>query len=244
MTEDNSKAMRRIRAALELSWDESTTDGEREQARETAMRLMSLYGISHAHLVAEGKATDEIGTTKIELTDPYSYNKGQILAYVAKALRCKSVYTKQRGKRYEEMTIVGAESDRERVEMLYTSVLVQAYHGLGYISGNSASATKVMRSTYLSAYGHRIGERLKEIERSTIAEDAASSGGGAEMVLVDRATLIDTHFDELFGGALKKVDQGRRYSNSAWNTGVTNANRADLGQSRVHGGRRELTSGR
>lgn len=244
MTEanDNDRALRRIRAALELSLDEGATKEEREHARETAMRLMSLYGIEHAHLVADGKATDEIGVTKIELTDPYSFAKGRMLGFIADALRCKPLFTRSRGQRYEEMTIVGAASDRERVEMLYTSVLVQAYQGLGRVSGPSAARTKVLRSSYLVAFGHRVGERLTEIERATIAEDVVSSGTGAEVVLVDRKAQVEVAFDALFGGTTKTVGKSRRYSESAWRAGVDGANRADLGQSRVGGGRRELTA--
>lgn len=238
----DEKILRRVRALSDIASRESTPEGEREAAMQKAMELMALYGITQAHLVSEGKATDEIGRTDIAITDPYSYPKVLLVHNLAEALRCKAIITKQSGKRYQRVAVIGAESDRERVEFLYTSLLVQALRGLARVNGYSAADTKVRRSNYLRGFGFRAGERLKEIERATIQEDAATSGTGAELVLLDRSTLVERAYRDMFPDAHKTKSSYRR-NNAAWSQGTNDANRADLGQSRVGGGRRELTAG-
>jgi hypothetical protein len=237
----DEKALRRIRAMLDMAERASTPEGERQQALETAMRLMSLYGIEQAHLVGAGEVRDEIGSSVINLTDPHSHGKFLLVHYLAKALRCKAIATKYGGSRYQEVTVVGAESDRARVEMLYTSLLVQAYQRLSFISGPSAGRTRVLRASFLRGFAFRIGERLTEIEVRTITEDTTSTGSGAEIVLVDRVAQVDRMFAEMFPSE-RKIKSRRSHNDAAWNAGKTQANRADLGQVRVGHGSRELTA--
>ena len=63
---------------------------------------------------------------------PYALDKSGLLAAVAHALRCRSVRRKEwlAGQYVYRMHLFGFESDLERTELLYTSLLVQASYGL------------------------------------------------------------------------------------------------------------------
>lgn len=238
----DDKILRRVRQMFDIASRETTPEGEREAAMDKAMSLMAAYGLTKAHLVSEGREADEIGRTDIAITDPYSYAKVMLVHHLSEALRCKAIITKQNGKRYQRIAIVGADSDRERVEMLYTNLLVQSFNGLRHIYDCNASRTRVARSNYLRGFAFRAAERVAAIERAAVADDVAASGSGAEVVLFDRNNLVVKAYKEMFPEA-RATKKSYQHDDQAWNAGKSDADRADLGQSRVNGGRRELTVG-
>ena len=97
-----------------------------------------------------------------------------LLGSIAEANRAKSVWTKDFG----YATVFGDEGDLEAVELLYTSLLVQAARamlaeptGRGRATGGS---TRSYRQSFLVAYAVRIGERLREAVE--VAAEAATGG--------------------------------------------------------------------
>ena len=81
----------------------------------------------HRHGLLGGRAgRDEIGATRMEVADPYSAGKARLLGWTASALRCRAVLHQLGGGRVGAVTVFGFASDRERVEVLFTSLLLQA----------------------------------------------------------------------------------------------------------------------
>jgi hypothetical protein len=244
MTDTPENILRRVRALLDRAEHASTPEPERELAMVRATQLMADYGIQRTMLAANRLGSDPIDQTTIKITDPYSFEKASLLRAVAKPLGCETVRWRD-GRRTRSMTIVGAESDRERVNMLYTSLLLQAERGmLAEVSGGYYAAdTRAMRAGYLAGFAERIRERLKEAERRAARDyDVAHAGSGepgTAIVLADRAALVDRRFAELF----PKTEQVRMrsYDEAAWDCGDTAGRRADIGTTRVNGaGTRQL----
>jgi hypothetical protein len=106
-----------------------------------------------------------------------------LLQAIASANRCRSVWSKSFG----YATVFGDEADLEGVELLYTSLLVQAARAMlapppGRAGGRSATAaaeagrTRSFRQSFLVSFAVRIGDRLAEaVEAATAAAAEASS---------------------------------------------------------------------
>ncbi len=97
-------------------------------------------------------------------------------------------------------TVVGLPVDLELVELLFTSLLLQATRALAAaVRGGPSSA--VFGRGFLLAYAARIGERLAEAGRRAAAEATAAAGGpGASVlpVLARREAAVADRVAELF----------------------------------------------
>ena len=106
--------------------ERAATAAESEIYTAKAVELMARHGIDAALLAAAEPGRDEIGPLRIAMQDPYSAGKARLLGWTAAALGCKWVLHGAWGGKAAAVTVFGHASDRERVEVLYTSLLLQA----------------------------------------------------------------------------------------------------------------------
>lgn len=250
MTEPSDKILNRVRGLLDKA---ASTDSEHEaQAlRGKAMEMMTVYGIEQAMLEATGqKKRDEIITVRVEYQNPYSREKHTLLHVIAKAFHCRAIGNTS-GKSVLYADLIGHASDVERVEFLYTLLLVQAENGASKVKADSfngwydarqvAARSRTLRASYLAGFADEIHQRLTAIQRHAEAQnDAAlvSEGVSTALVLASRKDLVDQRYTELFPGS-KKMSQ-RNYSATGYEAGQAGGRNADLGQNRFNGGRKAL----
>ncbi|KDN84803.1 hypothetical protein KCH_33300 [Kitasatospora cheerisanensis KCTC 2395] len=134
---------------------------------------MARHSIDEALLSAGGPSADEPAALRIGVDNPYEGPKTMLLDAVAAANRCRVVWAKEFG----FCTLIGFDADLDAVELLYTSLLVQATSAMQRAGSrkhkDGAARTKAFRQSFLVAYAARIRERLAEAtERAT--EDAAA----------------------------------------------------------------------
>jgi Protein of unknown function (DUF2786) len=236
MTEPAEHILRRIRSLLNVAEHVSTGEAERDAAMAKASTLMATYGVQRAMLDASGLGSgDPIDATSIDIDDPYSYEKSLLLVKVAQALGCKPM-SWTRGRRITRIDIVGTATDRERVNMLYTSLSVQAARGvLGESSPyRDAADTKARRAAYLAGFATRIGERLREAEAHAARdydEQRPAGSPSTALVLADRAALVNRRFSELYPNTRPRGN--RSYRTSAYHRGMSAGSAADIGGSKV-----------
>ena len=168
----------RIRALLAKA--ESTEFAEEAEALSArAQELMAKYSIDHALLAAETGRTEEPGGRRIAVDNPYEAPKASLLQTVAQANRCRVVWSKELGL----VTVIGFPADLDAVELLFTSLLVQANTAMLRAGAKQdaygRSRTRAFRQSFLVSYAIRIGERLSEAtghaEQQAAAEQAAAS---------------------------------------------------------------------
>ncbi len=230
----DERVLSRVRMLLAKA--ESTTfEAEAETFTAGAQSLMARHSIDAALLAADDAARHR-GTTaphgrRISVDNPYDAPKAMLLDAVASANRCRMVWSRELG----FGTVVGFEADLECVELLFTSLLVQATRTLtsagSRSDGYGRSRTRSFRSSFLTAYASRIGERLAE---ATAGEEAAAtavaSTQGRELVplLAARAEQVDEAVDEWFPTVTShKVGSVR--DAEGWHSGRAAADRAQLG---------------
>ena len=117
----DASVLRKVTSLLAKA--ESTTfPDEAEALTAKAQQLMTRHAIDRAQLDA-GRGDEPVaGGRRLPIDDPYANARYLLLAAVAAANRCRAVLTKQWG----FSTVFGDEDDLDTVELLFTSLLVQA----------------------------------------------------------------------------------------------------------------------
>lgn len=206
-----------------------------ETYRNKAMALMAKHGVEEAMLSARTHRDEAPITREVELPKPYAVDKGGLLYRVARALGVRAVRITGA---YPRSILVGFESDIERVELLYTSLLVQAFGELGTLDPGPYNRTSFNKA-WLLGFSVRVGQRLQEAEARARGEyDAENGGPGAALVIRDRAQRVSAAYAEQFPGAKssrRKVGNGVGYLR-----GKEAGERADIGAKHVRNRRPEL----
>jgi hypothetical protein len=211
--------LERIRALLAKA--ESTTfEAEAIAFTAKAQELMTRHAIDAA-LLAGQTHSDGQGPSaiRVPVDNPYVNVKSLLLQTVAEAGRCRSLIHGRLGL----STVVGLPEDLVAVEMLFTSLLVQAQTALA----GAGARSKSYRSTFLLAFTDRIGERLREINDAVYAEAEAEHGGSFLPVLRSQADAIDDFITERFG-KVKTTPVRGGHDPAAWAGGRYAADNAKL----------------
>jgi hypothetical protein len=225
----DERVLGRIRALLAKA-EATTSAAEAEAFTAGAQERMARYSIDAAMLAAAAPGRSELpGGRRIGIENPYEGAKALLLDSVARANRCRSVWTKQFG----FCTVIGHEADVDAVETLFTSLLVQATAALGAASTGSGAGgrarSRSFRSSFLTAYASRIGERLAEVtaeQTAAAARDAAGSGNVLP-VLASREAAVDAALHEVFP-ALTTSRTRAVTDAGGWYSGQAAADRASL----------------
>jgi hypothetical protein len=239
----------RIRKLLARA-ERAGTPAEAQACTDKAVELMARHGIDMALLAAAQPGVDEIGATRVEVADPYSAGKARLLGWTASALRCRAVLHELRGPRHRgrgrigAVTVFGFASDRERVEVLFTSLLLQAQTQLvAQRPPHPDESVAAYRRSWLHGFAVRVHRRLVEAERRAeeragqVSADGPGVPGGAELVLADRRSRVEQAYAEAF----PTLGRGRPsvLSGSGFAAGAAAGDQADLGAGAL-GGRRVL----
>ena len=108
--------------------ERAATAAEADAYNTKAAEMMARHGVDAAMVEsASGEVHDRIGSRRIGMTDPYSREKALLANGVASAMGCRTVLHPgvARGQ-IEALTVMGFESDLRRVEVVFTSLLLQA----------------------------------------------------------------------------------------------------------------------
>jgi hypothetical protein len=233
----DERLLSRIRALLaKAESTEFTEEAEALSAR--AQELMAKYSIDHALLAAETGRKEEPGGRRIAVDNPYEAPKASLLQTVAQANRCRVVWSRELGL----VTVIGFPADLDAVELLFTSLLVQANSAMLRAGAKrdtlGRSRTRAFRQSFLVSYAIRIGERLSEAtdhaEQQAVAEQAAASAGGnsggKDLVpfLAARHQAVDHAVDAMFGDTLTRSRAIRATDAEGWQSGRAAADMASL----------------
>ena len=238
----------RVRKLLAKAEDPACTPTEAEAFTAKAAELIAKYGVDQALLAGADPALDPVGDRVVTVVAPYARDKAGLLGAVAVALRCRVVFLERRGTarvhksgllaavaaplrcRVVHLTrpgltqshLFGHAADLERVELLFTSLLVQAAHGLAATGVPDFDHPAAFRRSWLVGFTEAVRARLTEADRA-----AAAGVPGAELVLVDRTELVDRRRDQAYPNLVRLGP--RRLAGSGRRLGYAAGRTADLG---------------
>lgn len=188
---------------------------------------MARHSIDEALLAARTHTKDAPGACRIGVDPPYETAKAVLLDAVARANRCEAVWSEALG----FSTVVGFEADLEAVELLYTSLLVQATTAMTKAEAaqrkGGRKRTKTFRQSFLAAYAHRIGDRLAEVADAQVAETGAEDAGDLLPVLAARDVAVRDRFTHMFPDTVTTRVRGVSDA-TGWRQGTEAADRAQV----------------
>jgi hypothetical protein len=218
----DQKILSRVRALLAKA--ESTQyPAEAEALSAKAQELMNRHAFERALLDADEHQPQTATSTRLWLDSPYLEAKSHLVAAIAAANRCKSVFHPDLG----FVALVGDPLDLDITELLATSLLVQATRAMvaegSQISRSGTSRTRSFRQAFLISYATRIGERLEEAASQAVDME---TNDRLLPVLTDRSRVVEGTFREMYSNTVQKSVS---VSNGAgWHAGRAAADRADL----------------
>jgi len=233
----------RVRKLLAKAEADGVTAAEAQALTAKAAELMAKYGIDRALLAARQPETDKPGDRIVEIYNPWARVQAHLLCGLAAALRCQCILLPSRAG--QRVHMFGYASDLERADVLYTSVLIQMWHGLaaaGVPAG--ASSVRAWRRSWLLGFATAVIARVRAAEQGAErSAGTAQAGGGsssAALVLADRALVIRRHVARAY-----PVTRTARvtYSGNGYGDGYAQGKRADIGAGRVGGRRARALTG-
>ena len=215
-----SRMLTRIRALLAKA--EATGFPEEAEALSAkAQELMARHSIDEALLAARTPSASAPGACRIGVEAPYEQAKAVLLDAVATANHCRAVWNEPLG----FSTVVGFEADLEAVELLHTSLLVQATAAMTKAEAAQRAGgrkrTKTFRQSFLAAYAHRIGTRLAAAAETQVTDDLLPVLASREVAVTDRT---DRLFPHTTTSRLRGVNDA-----AGWTEGAQAADRARVG---------------
>jgi len=233
----------KVRKLLAKAEDPAATAEEAEVYTAKAAQLIADYGIDRALLASADPSRDPVGDRVVDLDPPYAVDKGELLATVAQRLRCRTVHRTDRGPDGKKLSVhlFGHESDLERTDLLFTSLLMQASTELARVAAPPWENKAAFRRSWLAGYRTAIGDRLRKAETRAETEAASrfqATGTTSSLVLADRSAQVDTALREEYPHL--RTARPRTLSGSGATDGWAAGQRADLGGSRISGSRQAL----
>ncbi|MCL2536058.1 MAG: DUF2786 domain-containing protein, partial [Nocardiaceae bacterium] len=143
---------------------------EAETFTAKAQELMTRYAISAALLHAADRDSPTVRSRRIHLDNPYVKEKVHLLTAIGEANRVRTVWFD----RFGIATVVGNPVDLDQVDLLFTSLLIQATRAMQESSPSAkrGARTTSFRKAFLFGFAVRIGQRLKETDSRATAEAA------------------------------------------------------------------------
>ncbi|HEX2241989.1 MAG TPA: DUF2786 domain-containing protein [Gammaproteobacteria bacterium] len=242
--EVSEKKLQRIRALLAQAEDKGVTEEEAAAFHAKAFAMMAQYGIERAMIESsrpDVSIKPEMRT--IVINPPWALDSVTLLSNLASALRCKAVTLgKDKNTKTHSVRVFGYASDLDRLDVLYTSLLIQMHSGVLSAEVPYWESTKSFRKGWLLGFLSEVISRVRKAEQYARkqAEGTSSESGetstGTELVLVSRekavAALVSSEFP-----SLRKVGIGTTRSHTGYETGLRDGRNADIGQARMSGRR-------
>ena len=235
----SSDIARKVRALLDRA-ERTPFPAEAEAATRKALELMAAHHISEAMVGASRTDRDEApGARSIHLErSPYIAVRMALLTGIARALGVSSVYTvTSSGRRVD---LIGFPADLDAVELLYSSLLLQATVAVAAEPTPASLSTVEWRRGFLAGFAERVAARLREaVAVASSSADGATPVGTSSVaiVLADRAARIEAEVQRRYS----HLGRGRppaKVSAAALASGTAAGSRADLGRQSAVGGHR------
>ena len=244
----------RVRKLLAKAEDEGCAPAEAEALTAKAAELMAKYGIERAMLGALHPESDKPTSKKFSPDNPWADVKRHLLAGLAHAMRCQCVQTRA-GRAAADTTtlrVFGYQSDIDRAELLWTSLLVQMHRALvaatapgtdGYWEVLRGGGTaRAWRRSFMLGFASAVVVRVRAAEEAAAKSSSESgeeaAGMSSALVLADRSLVVRSMVNQEYP-RLRKAHV--TYSGSGYGDGHSAGQRADIGTARLGGGQRALS---
>jgi len=207
-----------------------------------AQQLIDEYAIDQASL--RGLDTGTVGHETISMTGSYSKERSFIWQAVTSVNRCELLtLSSYNSNKVSEMTLVGRAHDRELVQLLATSLELQAMRQMAALDTSRAYETPVVqRRSFLRGFALEVGERLRRAQRETTQHETVTRRHAVEQALVLASDAVTSYVHDNFNVSQARASRGR-VDGAAFSSGRRAGAIADVGGTRLGAQRRRLPPG-
>jgi hypothetical protein len=253
MTEE-SPELRRIRALLTKA-ERTENEHEAEAYTQAALRLIAVHGVDEEMLAARRPDPGLPGKREISLTGTYTNEQMHLLTDIAAAYPSQSYYVTS-GRTVKSVVLFGFEDDLNKIEFLFTLLLVQMtgeaakvqadradYPGW-YDARDMATMTRRLRRGFMRGYAVRIHQRLVALFADARRDyDREHTGESSDLVVQSKGDKVLALYNADDATNDVKLDRPRNYDGRGLDLGRDAADRADLGGTKLKtAGQRALTA--
>jgi hypothetical protein len=185
----NDDMLARVRKLLAVAEHPTTPAGEADAAARAAERLIAKYAIDDALLEVAAATRSTPATRSLDIEAPYASAKTVLVGAIARAQGVRAVTL--RGFDPVRMTLVGFAGDLAVVDLLYTSLLLQATTSLR----RQPVTSRAFRRAFLVGFAAEVGDRLGAARDEAVKE---SGGASTELVLRSRDNEVEAALREQF----------------------------------------------
>jgi hypothetical protein len=225
----DARVLGRIRALLAKAESTEFPD-EADALSAKAQELMTRHAVDAALLdAAHGTAaTGQVRARRVHIDNPYAESKVHLLDAVARVNAVRCIWLQKLGM----ATLVGLPADLESVDLLFTSLLVQATRAMAETgrAGTGRSRSATFRRAFLASYAVRIRERLDQARTHATEEASRARGTDLVPVLKRREQAVDDVFADMFPET--RGVTSRSFDAGGWHAGRLAAEHADIGWTR------------
>jgi hypothetical protein len=179
----------RVRKLLAVAEHPSTPPGEAEAAGRAAERLVAKYAVDEALLDAAAPSRTTPKVRSLVVDAPYATAKTALVGVVAAAYDVRAI--SHRGSEPLLMTLIGFEADLAAVDLLFTSLLLQATTAMR----RERTRGRGFRRAFLIGFAAEVGDRLATAREAAVAQ---AGGTSTALALRDRARDVDAVVREQF----------------------------------------------
>jgi hypothetical protein len=244
MDENNSKWIDKLSALMRKAEDPATTEEERATIVDKVTYLMAKYGLEQDLLRAMDRTVPiTVNHRKFAIPGQWFDKKASLLYTIALAFGCDAVRTRD-----NKVSLFGTDEDVEHTIMLYMSVAIQMDTALLIADREDrpkGQHHKTFNASFVSGYVMIVRKRIRDAaERAKEDVKATTTGNGMELVLQDKATVVQRVLREFYPKTSTTRTSWSSRSSAGYNSGHAAGQRADIGGSRVstqHATRRAIS---
>lgn len=242
MNDDDDRWLGRVRALLAKAEDPAATPEEAESYTSKATELIAKFGIDKALLAAKESTREQVGDRVVIVHAPYAMNKMRFLNAIAEALGAKGIRLtgaarKNPAKGTEELHLFGMEADLVRIDLLFTSLLVQSAQAMSYAYDRDPQAwdrSRQWRYEFIEGFTSVISQRLQEAEHRAQSQaqeeqhQTDAGGPSVALVLASRKDRVAERISEAYP-TMRPARPTRFKVGTGYGAGRAAGERADLG---------------
>ena len=206
---------------------------EGDALAERALAMMASYQIEVSLEEAQIKQ-DKVSSKKIGFIKPYVKAKLRLYSAIAKAYRCDVIILSRRN---SVLHLFGYESDLTSADFLYDLLWLNGISELNKAAIPEEEDAKSFSTSFWTKYTYTIKSRLDAANKTAVQE---STNPGTEIALYDRKKAAEKAARETYTNLVMIRTAPKVTSPAGYRAGQEAGERADLGQTRISGGRKEI----
>lgn len=239
MSDNQEKWTDKIAKMMALAENPVTPLAQREEIMNKVLALMAKYSIEEAMLNNKAGKDETVELKKYTIGNDRKVARQTMLSAIVKAFGGRLVFLSGS----DGIHVYAFTSDHEKIFLLYSSLCMQMNFGLAkaFVDKPSHVHGKTFNASWVLGFANTVARRVRDAYKKS-EDDIRRTSTGMDLVLVNRSTLVNQRLTVDFPKLSNFRIGGSVRSGDGYSAGSNAGRNADIGQARVGGGSRAITT--